>query len=72
MCAYCGYEDHGVFGVAEGTARCEVVGCAAGGGRDADAVGLDRGEVFVIAEDFDGGHCCGEEKVSVVLWQMFM
>lgn len=49
-------EDDGVFGVAEGAAGGEVVGGAAGGGGDADAVGLDGGEVFVAAEDFDGGH----------------
>ena len=52
-----GDEDDGVFGMAEGAAGCEVVGCGAGGGGDADSVGLDGCEVFVVAEDFDGGHC---------------
>ena len=49
-------EDDGVLGVAERAASGEVVGGAAGGGGDTDAVGLDGGEVFVVAEDFDGGH----------------
>lgn len=52
-----GDEQDGVVGVAEGTAGCEVVGRAAGGGGDADAVGLHGGYVEVVAEDFDGGHC---------------
>lgn len=47
------YEDHWVLGVAEGSAGCEVVGCGSGWGRDADAVGLDGGEMFVVAEDLD-------------------
>ena len=51
-----GDEDDGVFGVAEGTAGGEVVGCRAGGSGDADTVGLDGGEMFVVAEDFDCGH----------------
>ena len=53
-----GDEDYGVFWVAEGAAGCQVVGCGAGWGGDADPVGLDGGEVFVVAEEFDCGHCC--------------
>lgn len=56
MCADGGDEDDGVFGVAKGATGAEIVGCGAGGGGDADAVGLDGGEVFVVAEDFDGRH----------------
>lgn len=56
MCADGGQEDDGILGVTEGAAGCEVVGCAAGGGGDADAVGLDGGEVLVVAEELDGGH----------------
>ena len=60
MCANGCDEDDGVFGVAEGAASGEVVGGAAGGGGDADSIGLDGGEVFVVAKNFDGGHgCCG-------------
>ena len=51
-----GDEDDGVFGVAEGTAGGEVVGGGSRRGGDADSVGLDGGEMFIVAEDFDGGH----------------
>ena len=60
MCADGCDEDDGVFWVAEGAAGGEVVGCGAGWSGDADAVGLDGGEVFVVAKDFDGGHRCWE------------
>jgi len=53
-------EDDGIFWVAKGSAGGEVVCCRAGGGGDTDAVGLYRGEVFVIAEDFYGRHGCGD------------
>jgi len=56
VCANSCDEDDGVFRVAEGATGSEVVGRAACGGGDADAVGLDGGEVFIVAEDFDGGH----------------
>ena len=52
-----GNQDDGVVGVAEGAAGGEVVGCGAGGCGDAYAVCLDGGEVFVVAEEFDCGHC---------------
>lgn len=66
MCADCCYEDYGVVGVAEGAAGREVVGGAAGGGGDADAVGLDGCDVVFVAEDFDAGHCCGWGGVGSV------
>lgn len=50
-------EDDGVVRVAERAAGCEIVGCGAGGCCDADAVCLHGGEVLVVAEDFDRGHC---------------
>lgn len=43
MCADGCQKNDGVLGVAEGAAGCEVVGCAAGGSGNADAVGLDGG-----------------------------
>lgn len=49
-------EDDWVFGVTEGAAGGEIVGGAAGGGSNADAIGLDGGKVLVVAEDFDRGH----------------
>ena len=49
-------EDDGVFGMAEGAAGREIVSGGARRGSDADAIGLHGGEVFVIAEDFNGGH----------------
>ena len=58
MSADCSDQDDGVLRVAEGATGGEVVGGGAGRGGDADAVGLDGGEVFVVAEDLDGGHCC--------------
>ena len=59
MRAYGRDEDDRVFGMAEGAACGEVVGCGAGGGGDADAIGLDGRKVLVVAEKFDGGHCWG-------------
>jgi len=55
--ADCRDKDDGVVWVAERAAGCEIVGCGAGGRGDADAVCLDGGEVFVVAEEFDCGHC---------------
>lgn len=51
-----GDQDDGVVRVAQGAAGGEVVRGAARGRRDADAVGLDGGEVFVVAEELDAGH----------------
>lgn len=51
------HQHDGVLRVAEGAARREVVGRRAGRGAHAKAVRQDRGEVFVIAEDFGKGHC---------------
>lgn len=59
MCAYGRDQDDRVFGMAEGAACGKVVGCGAGWGGDADAVSLDSRKVLVVAEEFDGGHCCG-------------
>ena len=49
-------KNHRVFRVAKRATRCEVVGGGARGRGDADAVGLDGGEVVVVAEELDGGH----------------
>ena len=68
MGADCGDEDDRVFGVAEGAAGGEVVGCGAGRGGDADSVGLDCCEVFVVAEDFYGGHCWGRRGGVSICW----
>lgn len=51
-----GDEDDGVLGVAEGAPGCEIVGCRAGGCSNTDAVGLNRGEMLVVAKDFCRGH----------------
>ena len=59
MCAYGCDQDDRVFGMAEGAACGEVVGCGPGRGGDTDTVSLDGREMLVVAEQFDGGHCWG-------------
>lgn len=54
------HEDDGVVRVAERAAGREVVCGRAGGGGDADAVGLYGRDVVVVTEDFDARHCCRE------------
>lgn len=51
--------------MAEGAACGKVVGCGAGRSGDADAVSLDGRKVLVVAEKFDGGHCCAALESSM-------
>lgn len=57
MCAYGSYENNGVVGMAKGTASREVICGGACRRGDADAIGLDRGKMLVITEQFNRRHC---------------
>jgi len=57
MSANSRHQYDGVLGMAKGAASRQIVSCRSSRRRNADAVGLHGGEVLVIAEDFDRGHC---------------
>lgn len=58
------HQHHWVLRVAERTTRSEVVGRGARRRRHAYAVGEDRGEVFVVAEDLEIGHRWSRASIS--------
>lgn len=57
MSANSRHQYDGVLGMAKGASSRQVVSCRSSRRGNADAVGLHGGEVLVIAEEFDRGHC---------------